>query len=486
MARKSITKNYIYNLSYQILTIILPIITTPYLSRVLGAENIGIYSYTLSIVTYFILFGSLGISMYAQREIAYVQDDKYKRSKIFWEILILRFVTLTISMIVYYFAYVNGTQYQMYYKILLIEILATCFDISWYFQGMEDFKKTVFRNILVKIISIALIFLLVKTPEDLSKYFVIYVVSNLIGNMSLWLYIPKFLEKVQIKKLQPLKHLKPTIGLFVPQIAVQVYTLLDKVMIGAIIEDKSEVGYYDQAQKIIKILLTVVTSLGTVMIPRMANIFANGDIKQIKEYMKKSFRFVFILSIPMTFGIIAVSDKFVPVFFGDGYEKVAVIMNVISPILLIIGLSNVIGSQYLLPTKRQKEFTISVTCGAIVNFIVNSIMIRKYGAMGASIATVIAESTVTVIQICMVRKDINIKQTIFMSKNYIIIGVVMFVIVMLIGKLIHNNFISIFVQATVGICTYIGGLYIMKDELFMNLLQQIKNKLHRNINVTEI
>lgn len=143
MAKKSITKNYIYNLAYQILIILLPIITTPYLSRVLGAENIGIYSYTLSIVTYFILFGSLGISMYAQREIAYVQEDKYKRSKIFWEILILRFITLSISMVIYYFIYVNGTQYQMYYRILLIEIIATCFDISWYFKGWKISKNSI-------------------------------------------------------------------------------------------------------------------------------------------------------------------------------------------------------------------------------------------------------------------------------------------------------------------------------------------------------
>lgn len=485
MANKSIKKNYIYNLAYQILIIILPIITTPYLSRVLGAENIGIYSYTLSIVTYFILFGSLGISMYAQREIAYVQDDKYKRSKIFWEILILRFVTLSISMVIYYFTYVNGTQYQMYYKILLIEIIATCFDISWYFQGMEDFKKTVFRNTLVKIISIVLIFLLVKRPEDLTKYFIIYVVSNLLGNMSLWLYIPKFLEKIKIKELHILKHLKPTIGLFIPQIAIQVYTLLDKVMIGAIIDDKSEVGYYDQAQKIIKMLLTVVTSLGTVMIPRMANTFANGDMKQIKEYMKRSFRFVYIISIPMIFGIIAVSDKFVPIFFGNGYEKVAIIMKVICPILLIIGLSNVIGSQYLLPTKRQKEFTISVTCGAIVNFIVNFIIIKRYGAIGASVATVIAEFVVTSVQIYFVRKDINMRECISISKNYIMIGVVMFVVVMLIGLTIKNNLFSIVLQAIIGVSIYIIGLYIIKDEFLVQLLQQIKNKFQKNKNVTE-
>lgn len=485
MAKKSITKNYIYNLTYQILIILLPIITTPYLSRVLGAENIGIYSYTLSIVTYFILFGSLGISMYAQREIAYVQEDKYKRSKIFWEILMLRIVTLTFSMIIYYFTYVNGTQYNTYYKILLVEIIANCFDISWYFQGMEDFKKTVFRNTLVKITSIALIFLFVKCPEDLAKYFIIYVVSNFIGNISLWLYIPQILDKIKIKELQPFKHLKPTIGLFIPQIAIQVYTLLDKVMIGVIIDDKSEVGYYDQAQKIIKMLLTVVTSLGTVMIPRMANSFANGNMKQIKEYMKKSFRFVYIISIPMIFGIIAVANKFVPVFFGDGYEKVAIIMKVICPILLIIGLSNVIGSQYLLPTKRQKEFTISVTCGAITNFIINLMIIRRCGAIGASIGTVIAETIVTAIQIYFVRKDINLRESLNISKNYIMASILMFVIVVIAGIIIKNNLASIILQGIIGVGVYIIILYVIKDEFFMQLMKSVKNKIKRNKTVTE-
>ncbi len=148
----------------------------------------------------------------------------------------------------------------------------------------------------------------------------------------------------------------------------------------------------------------------------------------------------------MIFGIIAVSDKFVPIFFGAGYEKVSIIMKVISPILLIIGLSNAIGSQYLLPTKRQKEFTISVTCGAITNFIVNSIMIRNFGAVGASIGTIIAESIVTTIQIYFVRKDINLKECINISKNYVLVGFIMFLIVMFIGLFIKNNFISMIVK----------------------------------------
>lgn len=284
--KKSITKNYLYNLAYQILIIFLPLITTPYVSRVLGAENIGIYGYTLSIVTYFVLFGALGISMYAQREIAYVQDNIKERSKIFWEINILRFITMSISIILYYIFFVNGSRYQFYYFILILELISNCFEISWFFQGLEEFKRIVLRNIIVKLISFACIILFVKTKNDLSIYLFIYVSSNLLGNLSLWLYMPKYLEKVKIKELNIIKHLKPTLWLFIPQIAIQIYTVLDKTMIGNIIENKSEVGYYEQAQKIIKLCLTIVTSLGTVMVPRMANTFAirrQAKIKRVYE-----------------------------------------------------------------------------------------------------------------------------------------------------------------------------------------------------------
>ena len=275
MKKKSITKNYIYNLSYQILIIFLPLITTPYVSRVLGAENVGIYGYTLSIVTYFVLFGALGISMYAQREIAYVQSDIKERSKIFFEIIIFRFITMFVSIFLYYIFFVNGNNYQNYYFILIMELVSTCFDISWFFQGLEEFKKTVIRNIIVKLISFICILVFVKTKNDLSIYILIYVLSNFIGNMSLWMYLPKYIEKIKINELNIFKHLKPTLWLFIPQIAMQIYTVLDKTMIGTIIEDKSEVGYYEQAQKIVKLCLTLVTSLGIVMVPRIANTFAS-------------------------------------------------------------------------------------------------------------------------------------------------------------------------------------------------------------------
>ena len=252
MSKKSIAKNYIYNLAYQILAIILPLIATPYLSRVLGAENIGIYSFTLSIVTYFILFGSLGTSTYGQREIAYVSDNRNKRTEVFYEIFLLRVAMLLISMGAFYPIFCINNDYSLYYKILLFEIISECFNISWYFQGVEKFKNTVIRNSIVKIISVVCIFVFVRTPDDLYRYFLIYVLSNLFGNLSLWFYLPKEVGRVDLHSLSFKKHIGPVLSLFIPQIAIQVYTVLDKTMIGAMVADKSEVGYYEQAQKIIK------------------------------------------------------------------------------------------------------------------------------------------------------------------------------------------------------------------------------------------
>ena len=472
--KSSIKKNYFYNLFYQLLIMVLPFITTPYVSRVLGANNIGIYSYTYSIVSFFISFGSLGISLYGQREIAFVQDDKKKYSKIFWEILLLKTITLSISMIVYWITFVYGNNdYRIYYKILTLELIANIIDISWFFQGLEDFKKTVIRNTIVKILSIIAIFIFVKTKNDLIKYFVIYMLSTLLGNASLWFYLSKYISKVKIRELNIFKHLKPTIMLFIPQIAVQVYTLLDKTMIGTIISDKSEVGYYEQAQKIVKTALTIITSLGTVMMPRIANTYSNGDKTKVKEYMYKSFNFVFLLAFPLILGLISVSDSFVPVFFGDGYEKTSQIIKIISPIILFIGLSNVTGTQYLLPTKRQTEFTLSVVTGAIVNFIMNSILIPKLGAIGASIGTVIAELTVTSVQIYFTRKDFEWKEILKMSVKYIISALIMFAVCILFNKVIKSNLLSTILQIIFGAISYFVCLLIFKDKLVKEIVNKV-------------
>ena len=477
MKKKSLTKNYLYNLIYQVLVLILPLITTPYVSRVLGAERIGIYGYTLSITTFFIIFGSLGITTYGQREIAYLQDDKKKYSKVFWEIFIFRFIAMSISMMVFYVSFVLfENDYSVYYRILMLEIIGEALDISWFFQGLEEFKKTVLRNLLVKLTCVVCVFVFVKTKEDIFKYFWIYALSIFLGNGSLWINIHKYLDKTYIKQLNIIKHLKPTIGLFIPQIAIHVYTLLDKTMIGTIIYDKSEVGFYDQSQKIIKILLSVVTSIGTVMLPRISNTFAKGNTEQIKGYLKKSFNVIFFMAIPMIFGIIAVSGNFVPMFFGKGYDRVILLMNIISPVLLIIGISNVIGVQYLLPTKRQKEYTTSVVMGAFINFICNLILIPKLGAIGASIGTLIAEITVSGTQIFFVRKELDCKKIIGLCVKYLISSIIMYFVCYIINIVMGVGTVTLFVQIVAGGLTYFVMLLIMKDEFLFEVLHRFFGK----------
>ena len=484
--KNSVKKNYIYNLVYQILVIFLPLITAPYISRVLGAENIGIYSYTTSIVSYFILLGSLGIALYGQREIAYYQSENKKYTQRFLEIFILKAITLSISTIIFYFSFVyRANEYNIYYMVLVIEIIGNIFDISWFFQGLEEFKKTVMRNIIIKILCLISIFVFVKTEQDLIKYFFINVISIFLGNLSLWLYLPKYLVRVKIKDINILKHLKPILILFIPEIAIQIYTLLDKTMIGAIYADKSEVGFYEQSQKIIKLLLTVVTSLGTVLLPRIANYFANNKKEEVYAYLNKSFNYVYILAFPMIFGIIAVSKDFVPIFFGQGYDKVVILMSIISPILLFIGMSNVIGRQYLLPTKRQKEYTISVVVGAVINFIANSCLIWKLGAIGASIGTVIAEFSVTLVQMIFVRKEFNIKKTLFLSRNYLIASIIMFVVCKLVGLIPVVTIVSLILQVVIGAIAYILILLIMKDKFTYDTLNQIKGKVFGKLKIKE-
>lgn len=481
---KSLKKNYIFNLVYQILILFLPLITTPYVSRVLGASNLGIYSFTTSITAYFILFGNLGITMYGQREIAYFQKDKKSYSKVFYEISIFKTITMFFSILFFYLFFILRTnEYSLYFTILLIELSASIFDISWFFQGMEDFKKTVSRNFIIKIICVVLIFTFVKGEDDLVTYFIIYSLSNLLGNISMWVYIPKCVCKTALQTLNIFRHFKPTVSLFIPQVAIQVYTILDRTMIGLIISDKAQVGFYDQAQKIIKILLTIVTALGTVMLPRIANNFANGNNQIIKEYIYKSLRVAYCMAFPFVFGICLISKEFVPLFLGNGYDTVVYLMCIISPIILFIATSSTIGNQFLLPTKRQREFTISVIVGALLNLILNLILIYKFSSIGASIATVCAELSVASIQLYFVRHDLSIKKIIMSSKNYFLSAVLMFAICNCINFFNFSIVFSLFFKIIIGSVIYVVGLVILKDS-FVYEIKHIVNKALKNHKIT--
>ena len=477
MKENSVKKNYIYNLIYQILVIIIPLITTPYLSRVLGAEGVGIYSYTLSIVTYFVLFGSLGISMYGQREVAYLRDNKEKSTKVFWEINLIRLITMTISTAIFIVIFGNGQQYGTYYKILILELIANMIDISWFFQGLEDFKKTVSRNIFVKMISVICIFTFIKRPEDLWLYILIYTLSNLLGNLSLWAYLPKHLSKIKVNTLNLKKHIIPVLGLFVPQIAMQVYLVLDKTMLGIILNDMSEVGNYEQSQKIVKTALTLVTALGTVVAPRIANILANDGKKEVEKYLEKSFRFVWLLGFPIMLGLIAVSNTAVPWFLGDGYEESKNLIKIGSFLVMAIGLNNVSGIQYLIPAKKQSLYTKSVVAAAIVNLTLNYLLISHFKARGAILASVIAEFSIVFIQLWSVRKDFDISIAVKNSWKYIVSSIIMFIPIYIIGLKVQPTIYMTAMQVVIAIVIYGIMLLILKDSFVKSILKDMKEKL---------
>lgn len=477
---KSVTKNYLYNLIYQILLIIIPIITTPYVSRVLGADGVGKYSFSNSIASYFVIFASLGFGYYAQREIAKYQDNKKKQSEIFWEIIIVRSVSVLTALVVYFTVMALGVfkeEYTLLMMILSVSILAVAFDISFLFAGNEDFSKTVLTNTVVRILNVIAIFVFIKDRNDLWKYVLITVLTVLTANASLAVYVKNYLCKIEIKSLRPIRHIKPAVILFLPTIAISVYTYLDKTMIGVITGSDFENGFYEQAEKIVKIVMTVVTSLGTVMIPRNSNAFERKDMNAIRQNIYRSVRFVLFLGIPMMIGLIAVSDNIVPWFLGDGYYKSANIMKILSVLILAIGLSNVFGLQYLIPAGEDKKFTVSVTCGAVTNFSLNLVLIRLFKSYGAAIATIVAEITVAVIMFCFIRKNISLREILKSSIKYLISGIIMFVPCFMLGRILAPSIINTFIIVFTGVVVYLICLILLKDGFFFEIANRLASRL---------
>lgn len=469
-----IVKNYLYNVIYQVFIIIVPLLTIPYLSRILGPSGIGINSYTGSIVQYFVLLGSIGVGLYGNRLIAYVRDNQVKMSKVFYEIFILRLLTLCLAYLLFVaFLTING-QYHTYYLFQSIAIVAAAFDISWFFMGIENFKVTVLRNFIVKLLALFSIFLFVKSHNDLNIYILITVLSTLIGNLTFFPSLHRYLVKVNYRELRPLKHLKQSLVMFIPQIAIQIYWVLNKTMLG-LLDSVTSSGFFDQSDKIVKLVLAIATATGTVMLPRVANAFANREYSKIKEYLYVGFSFVSAISIPMMFGLIAITPKFVPLFFTSQFSDVIPVLMIESIAIIFIAWSNAIGNQYLLPTNQNKSYTVSVIIGAIVNLMLNIPLIIYLGTVGASIATVISEMSVTVYQLFIIHKQLNLHTLFSDLSKYLIAGLVMFLIVFKISLLTPTSWIFILLEITVGIIIYVVLLIFLKAEI-INKLKFIMHK----------
>lgn len=486
MGKQSVKKNYIYNLIYQVLAIILPLVTTPYISRVLGVENIGIYSYTFSIVTYFIIFGNLGVSMYGQREIAYLQDDIYNRSKIFWEIEIVKLIFTMLSGLMYICFFVFGDQYNIYYLLLTLYLVSTAIEVVWFFQGIEDFKSTVIRNIIVRLLCVVGVFVFVKDSDDLWIYILIYSLSELVGNILLWKKVPENLVKIKFKELNIIKHIKPTFVLFIPQISLQIYSIIDRTMLGSMITDKSEVGFYEQAQKIIKLMIAIVSSMGTVMSSRISNIFKKGDKEKLDYYMEKTIIFTIFISLPLSLGTIIIANKFVPIFFGEGYESVITILRLIAIIIVLTGMTNLLGTQYLVVTKQERKYSFSVIIGTIINVLLNILLIPLYGSVGASITTIIGQVVILYIQFLITKNEINYFAILKKSYKYVFASFLMLIIGLILDLFLKNNIYSLFIMIIISFIVYTFTLLLLKADIMIEIINYIKstvNKLKKRISL---
>ena len=474
--KKSITKNYIYNTSYQVLTLLTPLITTPYLSRVLGADGIGIYSFTASIVAYFTMFAALGTLTYGNREISYLQDDRKTRSQVFWEIEFLSIIMTTISLLAYVlFILFGAKEYHVFYVAQVFTILSTAADIVWLLQGMEEFGKVVGRNIFFKILLIIYIFTFVKTKEDLIIYVAGNVLITFISQLSVWLYLPKFVDGPNWKELRPFRHFKNTVVLFLPTIAISVYIVLDKTMIG-IFSNSFENGYYEQGVMLSKTVLTLVTSLGAVMIPRMGYHYNRGENEEVKNLMYQSYRFVWFLGIPLCFGLMGIAANIVPWFYGDGFSKLITLLPILSLLIPIIGLSNVTGMQYLVTTKREKILTMSVCIGATVNFCLNLCFIPRWSSLGAAFASVIAEAAITGVQFVFVRKEISVAKVFLGSWKYLLAGCIMLLLLIVENKYLSPSILHTGLMIISGAGVYFATLILMRDEFTMEYIKKIVRK----------
>lgn len=475
----SVKKNYAYSLFYQILCLLTPFITAPYVSRILGADGIGIYSYTASIMAYFQMFALLGTTNYGIREIARLRDDKYAMSKTFWEIVLLVAITTSLCLICWIIVAAQSEYYGIFMLAITPSLLSTAFDISWFYTGIEKMGYTVIRNSICKLLGIISLFIFVREKDDLFIYILLNSIILFFGNISMWTYLPKLVCKIPISSLKITRHLKESMEYFVITIAISLYTVLDKVLIGLITNDNYQNGYYEQANKIISIAKTIsFSSINVVMGARISYLFAQNNMSEIHKRIDQSSGFIFLMSVGCIFGIISVADHFVPVFFGPGFDPVVNMLYLMSPLIFFISLSTCLGSHYYLPAGKIRKSTQMTIIGSIINLIANLLLIPILQAQGAIIGSLIGEGIIAIIYCYNGREFLPLILIIKNSYKKFISGCLMLIAASLVASLFNESHLFILlIQLPVCIITYCASLFILRDPNIYQISNVIISKL---------
>lgn len=488
MKRNSVKINFILNTTRMLLGMIFILLTTPYVTRILGAESLGKVEYVNSIITYFILFTALGIPNYGLREVARHREDKCKLSKLVIELGIILFITTAVGYIILLSFLYNTKLLELKNLVILmsINLIFTNIGFEWFYQGIENQLYITIRYIMLRIVSLILLFFIVKNSNDYLKYGVILVLMNSGSNILNFINLKKYIsfKKIKIKDLEILKHIKPILVIFSSSIAVSIYLQLDTVMIGNI--DKSAVAIYNVANRLVRIPLTIVTALGTVLFPRISNFYQKNDIENYKKYLNYSLNYILMMALPIFFGIILLSKNIILIMAGEKFLVSVQTMKILAIIIPIVGIAYFLGYQLLYPRGLERYYTYSVVTAAIVNFIFNYITIPKYLQNGAAIGTVIAESIGVIMMLFFSRK--LLKEIEFFSikrLKYFIASCIMGVFVYIVKLQNVNNIMVLLASIMIGIISYFFTLLILKEEYTSKYFFLVKKKYLGEIDVKD-
>lgn len=406
---KSENKNFLLNVAYQMLMYIFPLISVSYVSKRLGVDNVGIYSYTYSVVYLFMLVGMLGINNYGNREIAKIRDDEVKCSATFISIYRLQLTVTGLVMLGYaIYIFFWCKRYKNIACIQALYLLSVCFDVNWFYFGLEKFKLTITRNCIIKVISLILILCFVKTQDHLARYTFIMAGSTVASQVYLVLLLHKYVTYAKESWRSSYRHLKSCLLLFIPVIAFGIYRVMDKTMLGSL-STVTELGYYENAERLINIPISVITALGTVMLPRMSYVLRDKSA-DFKKPIFESMKLALLLACIMGGGLYLISNDIVIVLFGDAFYPSGMIIRLLSVTVIASAWANVIRTQFLIPKGMDNVYVFSTVGGAAVNLVFNLLLIGRFGATGACVGTIAAEVFVMIFQTVAVNKQLEIKR----------------------------------------------------------------------------
>lgn len=458
----------------------MPLVTTPVVTRALGSDNLGIYSYTYAIAQYGTYFILLGLNQYGNREIAKVRDDEQTTSKTFWSLFFGQlFVGAIVTTAYLLFTISQNGDYRMCLIIWVIWLLAEIADVTWFFTGMEEFRLISVRNTIIRIATVVAIVLLVRAKEDLWLYCLIQSMAFAANSVVLWLMLRGRVSFYMPSVKEVARHIPSNLKLFAPVVAISCYTQLNNIMLGSF-SSMSQVAYYDNSNKITLIPLAIIQSLGTVLLPRMSRELSHGKHDEALHYIDSSMWLSIAMALGLLFGIAGVSPDFVPLFFGPNFDECKLLMPLLSLIIVPCAISSVLGNQWLLPRGEDGLYLRSVLLGALVNIVLCLALIPPLQAAGAALATIAAEIVVAVSQAIFIKESLPLARYARDALPFLLAGIVEFVSIKLVSRIGMNALSELIAEIAIGIFVFVvfslAILMAKKDEhlalLGINRLQR--------------